>query len=96
MFHLQGHVVKKMSMSVFQAHARTVEDVLMGLIDITAGVLMVSLDSTVRPTLMNACQHLVYMGGTGFFLPYHLSQENGKLCMNSMVLFLIRPLVNTE
>lgn len=55
-------------MSAFQTHAKIVGDVLMHLIDTTACVLMASLGSTVRPTLMTACQRLVYMGGTYFFL----------------------------
>lgn len=53
-------------MSVFPTRAKMVEDVLMRLIDTAACVLMASLGSTVRPTLMNACQHLVFMGGTDF------------------------------
>lgn len=57
-------------MSVFLAHATMVEDVLMGLINITAGVLMASLGSTVNPTLMNACQHLVFMEGANFSLSF--------------------------
>lgn len=53
-------------MSAFQTHAKIVGDVSMHLIDTTACVLMASLGSTARPTLMIACQHLVFMGGTCF------------------------------
>ena len=55
--------MKLTSMSVFQIHVKTVGDVLMRLIDTTACVLTASSGATVRPTLMNACQHLVFMGG---------------------------------
>lgn len=53
-------------MSVFQTHAKIVGNVLMHQIDTTACVLMASLGSTVKPTLMNACQFHVFMGGTNF------------------------------
>lgn len=52
-------------MSAFRTHAKIVGDVLMHLIDTTACVLMASLASTVKPTLMNACQPLVFTEGTG-------------------------------
>ena len=58
--------MKLTSMNVFQALAKMVDDVLMDLIDITACVLKASSGSTVSPTLMSACQHLVFMGGTDF------------------------------
>lgn len=58
--------MKLTSMSAFQTHAKIVGDVLMRLIDTTACVLMASWGSTVRPTSMNACQRLVFMGGTDF------------------------------
>ncbi|KAG7230164.1 hypothetical protein INR49_009884 [Caranx melampygus] len=58
----QGYGVKLISTSVLQTHVKIVGDVLMRLIDTTAHVLMASLGSTVRPTLMNACQHLVFTG----------------------------------
>lgn len=58
--------MKLMLMTVFQTHANMAEDVLMGLIDTTACALMALLGSTAKPMLMNACQHLVFMGGTNF------------------------------
>lgn len=58
----QGHGVRLTLMSAFQTHAKIVGDVSMHLIDTTACVLMASLGSTARPTLMIACQHLVFMG----------------------------------
>lgn len=58
--------MKLTSTSVFQTHVKIVGDVLMRLIDTTAHVLMASLGSTARPTLMNACQRLVFTGGTDF------------------------------
>lgn len=54
------------SMSAFQTHAKIVGNVLMRPIDTTACVLMASRDSTVKPTLMNACRCLVFMEGTDF------------------------------
>lgn len=66
-------------MSVFRAHAKMVEDVLMGLINITAGVLMALLGSTVSPTLMNAWQPLVFMEGVYFFLFSKNKQKNVKM-----------------
>lgn len=59
--------MKLTSTSVFQTHVKIVGGVLMRLIDTTARVLMASLGSTARPTLMNACQRLVFTGGTDFF-----------------------------
>lgn len=56
--------MKSTSTSVFQTHAEIVGNVLMGPIDTSACVPMASLGSTVKPTLMNACQRLVFMGGT--------------------------------
>lgn len=58
--------MKLTSMSVFQTHARIVENVLMRLIDTTACVRVASQGSAVRPTLMNACQRLAFMEGTYF------------------------------
>lgn len=58
--------MKLTSTSVFQTHARIVENVLMRLIDTTACVRVASRGSTVRPTLMNARQRLAFMGGTHF------------------------------
>lgn len=60
------------SMSVFQTHAKIVGDVLMRLINTTACVLMASLGVIVKPTLMNACQRLVFMGGTDFSLSFKI------------------------
>lgn len=62
--------MKLTSMNVFQTHAKIVGNVLMRLINTTACVLMASLGFTVRPTLMNACQRLVSMGGTDFSPPF--------------------------
>ncbi len=53
-------------MSVFQTHAKIMGDVLTGPIDTAVCVPMASLGSTVKPTSMNACQRLVFMGGTDF------------------------------
>lgn len=57
-------------MSVFQTHAKIVGGVLTGLIDTTACVLMASLGSTAKPTLMNACQRPVFTGGADFSLSF--------------------------
>lgn len=65
-------------MSVFQTRAEIVGNVLMRIIDTTACVLVASLGSTVKPTLMNACQRLVFMGGTDFF-HHHLKQTANAL-----------------
>lgn len=54
------------STSVFQTRAKIEGSVLMGRINTTACVLTASLGSTVKPTLMNACQCLVFTGGTDF------------------------------
>lgn len=53
-------------MSVFPTRAEMVGNVLTQLIDTTARALMASSASNVKPTLMNACQRLVFMGGTYF------------------------------
>lgn len=87
--------MKLTSMSAIQTHVKIVGDVLMHLIDTTACVLMASMDSTVRTTLMNACQRLAFMGGTCFFL-HHLRQKHCKLCRNGMKLFLITLLASTS
>lgn len=87
--------MKLTSMSVIQTHAKIVGDVLMPLIDTTAYVLTASLGSTVKPTLMNACQRLVFMGGTCWFFFHLLRQKHCKLCRNGMKLVLITLLAST-
>lgn len=65
-------------MNVLQTHAKIMRDALMRRADTAACVLMASPGSTVRPTLMNACQHPVFMGGTDF-LSITLKQKLCKL-----------------
>lgn len=56
-------------------------------INITACVLMASLGSTVRPTLMNACRRLVFMGGTIFF--FTINYKNNANCQKRCEIIFI-------
>lgn len=81
------------SMSVFQTHAKMVGNVLMRQIDTSVCVLMASLDSDVKPTLMNACRFHVFMGGTNFSSSF--KTEALQIIQKILELFLIMLLAST-
>lgn len=78
-------------MSVPQTHAKIVGDALTRPIDTTARVLMASRGRAARPTLMNACQRLVFTGGSHFSLSVKEEAHSAHYAKMASELFLITP-----